>query len=172
MRHALEVIRRKVELEARLIDDLLDITRISKGKLQLTFEVASVHEILQRAYEICREEIAAKRQRVEFRLRAERTWAEADPARLQQVFWNLIKNAVKFTAEEGRIVIETFNPEPDNIEIKISDTGIGIEEAKLNKIFNAFEQGQSSIHGDGGQAWVSPYPALEPRRRYRSGKPG
>ncbi len=144
-RHALEVIRRNVELEARLIDDLLDVTRIAKGKLQLTFEVASVHEILQRAYEICREEIAGKNQHVEFRLRAERTYAEADPARLQQVFWNLIKNAVKFTPAEGRIVIETFNPSPAEIEIKITDTGIGIEEAKLSKIFNAFEQGQSSI---------------------------
>jgi signal transduction histidine kinase/CheY-like chemotaxis protein len=145
MRHALEVIRRNVELEARLIDDLLDVTRIAKGKLQLTFEVASVHEILQRAYEICRDEIAGKNQHVEFRLRAERTYAEADSARLQQVFWNLIKNAVKFTPEEGRIVIETFNPSPGEIEIKITDTGIGIEEAKVGKIFNAFEQGQSSI---------------------------
>lgn len=145
MRHALEVIRRNVELEARLIDDLLDVTRIAKGKLQLTFEVASVHEILQRAYEICRDDIEAKDQHVEFRLRAERTFAEADPARLQQVFWNLIKNAVKFTPADGRIVIETFNPSPGEIEIKITDTGIGIEEAKLSKIFNAFEQGQSSI---------------------------
>ncbi len=144
-RQALEVIRRNVELEARLIDDLLDVTRIAKGKLQLTFEVASVHEILHRAYEICREEIAAKRQATEFRLRAERTYVEADPARLQQVFWNLIKNAVKFTPAEGRIVIETFNPMPEKIEIKITDTGIGIEEEKLGKIFNAFEQGQSSI---------------------------
>jgi signal transduction histidine kinase/CheY-like chemotaxis protein len=145
MRHALEVIRRNVELEARLIDDLLDVTRIAKGKLQLTFEVASVHEILQRAYEICRDEIASKKQHVEFRLRAERTFTEADPARLQQVFWNLIKNAVKFTPFDGRIVIETLNPTPGEIEIKITDTGIGVEEEKLNKIFNAFEQGQSSI---------------------------
>lgn len=144
-RHALEVIRRNVELEARLIDDLLDITRIAKGKLQLTFEVANVHESLQRAYEICRDEIVGKNQHVEFRLRAERTYAEADSARLQQVFWNLIKNAVKFTPEEGRIVIETFNPSPGQIEIKITDTGIGIDEAKAGKIFNAFEQGQSSI---------------------------
>jgi signal transduction histidine kinase/CheY-like chemotaxis protein len=145
IRHALEVIRRNVELEARLIDDLLDVTRIAKGKLQLTFEIASVHEILQRAYEICRDEIAGKNQQVEFRLSAARTYAEADPARLQQVFWNLIKNAVKFTAAEGKIRIETLNPSPEQIEIKIIDTGIGIEEAKLGKIFNAFEQGQTSI---------------------------
>ena len=61
------------------------------------------------------------------------------------MFWNLIKNAVKFTPAEGRIVIETFNPSPGEIEIKITDTGIGIDEAKVGKIFNAFEQGQSSI---------------------------
>jgi signal transduction histidine kinase/CheY-like chemotaxis protein len=145
VRRALEVIRRNVELEARLIDDLLDVTRISKGKLQLSLETVSVHEILQRSYEICREDIAAKDLRIEFRLRAERAYVEGDPARLQQVFWNLIKNSVKFTPERGRIVIETFNPSPDAIEIRTTDTGIGIEEDKMKTIFNAFEQGQSSI---------------------------
>jgi signal transduction histidine kinase/CheY-like chemotaxis protein len=145
MRRALEVIRRNVELEARLIDDLLDVTRISKGKLQLSLETVSVHEILQRSYEICREDIAAKDLRIEFRLRAERAYVEGDPARLQQVFWNLIKNSVKFTPERGRIVIETFNPSPDAIEIRTTDNGIGIEENKMPTIFNAFEQGQSSI---------------------------
>jgi signal transduction histidine kinase/CheY-like chemotaxis protein len=145
VRRALEVIRRNVELEARLIDDLLDVTRISKGKLQLSLEMVSVHEILQRSYEICREDIAAKDLRIEFRLRAKRAYVEGDPARLQQVFWNLIKNSVKFTPEKGRIVIETFNPSPDAIEIRTTDTGIGIEADKMPTIFNAFEQGQSSI---------------------------
>ncbi|MBA2622683.1 MAG: response regulator [Chthoniobacterales bacterium] len=145
VRHALEVIRRNVELEARLIDDLLDVTRIAKGKLQLTFETVRVHEILQRAYEICREDILAKNLGIEFRLRAEREHVEADPARLQQVFWNLIKNSVKFTPAQGRIIIETFNPSPDEIEIRTTDTGLGIEPEKIGKIFNAFEQGQSSI---------------------------
>jgi CheY-like chemotaxis protein/nitrogen-specific signal transduction histidine kinase len=145
VRRALEVIRRNVELEARLIDDLLDVTRISKGKLQLSLETASVHEILQRSYEICREEIAAKDLKIEFRLRAEQAYVEGDPARLQQVFWNLIKNSVKFTPEKGRIVIETLNPSPDTVEIRTSDTGIGIEPDTMGRIFNAFEQGQSSI---------------------------
>jgi signal transduction histidine kinase/ActR/RegA family two-component response regulator len=145
VRRALEVIRRNVELEARLIDDLLDVTRISKGKLQLSLETASVHEILQRSYEICREDIAAKDLGIEFRLRAERAYVQGDPARLQQVFWNLIKNSVKFTPEKGRIVIETFNPSPDAIEIRTTDTGIGIEANKMKTIFKAFEQGQSSI---------------------------
>jgi CheY-like chemotaxis protein/nitrogen-specific signal transduction histidine kinase len=145
IRHALEVIRRNVELEARLIDDLLDVTRIAKGKLQLSFEVVSVHEIAQRAYEICHEDIESKHLRVDFRLRAAQCYVEADPARLQQVFWNLIKNSVKFTPTGGGIAVETRNPTPEEIEVRITDTGIGIEGEKIDKIFNAFEQGQSSI---------------------------
>jgi signal transduction histidine kinase/CheY-like chemotaxis protein len=145
IRQALEVIRRNVELEARLIDDLLDVTRIAKGKLQLTFETVSVHEILQRAYEICRDDIDRKKLHVEFRLRAGQAYVDADPARLQQVFWNLIKNSVKFTPTGGRIIIETLNPVAEDVEIRITDTGIGIEGEKIDKIFNAFEQGQSSI---------------------------
>src|SRR6266511_4391759 len=145
VREALEVIRRNVELEARLIDDLLDITRIAKGKLQLSFETICVHQILHRAYEICREDITAKDLKVEFRLRAADAYVEGDPARLQQVFWNLIKNSVKFTPEKGRITIETANPAPEKIDIRVIDTGMGIEPERIEKIFNAFEQGQTSI---------------------------
>ncbi|MDQ6808841.1 MAG: ATP-binding protein [Verrucomicrobiota bacterium] len=145
VRRALEVIRRNVELEARLIDDLLDVTRISKGKLQLSVETVSIHQILQRAYEICREEIGTKNLHAEFRLRAAQDHVEGDPARLQQVFWNLLKNSVKFTSEGGRIVVETENVTPAAIEIRITDTGIGIEADKIEKIFVAFEQGQGSI---------------------------
>src|SRR5881397_3074942 len=105
----------------------------------------SSHQILQRAYEICREDIAAKHLEVEFHLRATQTYVEGDPARLQQVFWNLIKNSVKFTPEKGRITIETLNPAPDKIEARVIDTGIGIEQETIDKIFNAFEQGQAEI---------------------------
>ena len=145
VKEALEVVRRNVELEARLIDDLLDITRISKGKLQLSFEPISIHQILHRAYEICHDEIDAKNLEVNFQLGASRTYVEGDPARLQQVFWNLIKNSVKFTPEKGRISIETLNPTPDKIEVRVVDTGIGIKSETIGRIFNAFEQGQSDI---------------------------
>src|SRR2546430_4532763 len=145
IREALEVVRRNVELEARLIDDLLDVTRISKGKLQLSFETICIHQILQRAYVICRKEIEAKNLEVEFQFRAAHSHVEGDPARLQQVFWNLIKNSVKFTPERGRITIETLNPTPEKIDIRITDTGMGIEPERIVKIFNAFEQGQISI---------------------------
>ena len=142
---ALEVVRRNVELEARLIDDLLDVTRISKGKLQLSFEPICVHQILQRAYEICRNDIEAGNLEVIFRLRAAHTYVDGDPARLQQVFWNLIKNSVKFTPEKGQITIETVNLTPDKIEVRVIDTGIGIESEAIDKIFNAFEQGPRDI---------------------------
>lgn len=145
VKEALEVVRRNVELEARLIDDLLDVTRISKGKLQLTFEPISIHQIVQRAYEICLNEIDAKHLEVNFALRATHTYVEGDPARLQQVFWNLIKNSVKFTPEKGRITIETLNPVPGKIEVRITDTGIGITPDAIDRIFDAFEQGQSDI---------------------------
>lgn len=145
VREALEVIKRNVELEARLIDDLLDVTRIAKGKLQLSFESVCVHEILHRAYEICREEIDAKSLEVQFHLRAEHSHVEGDSARLQQVFWNLIKNSVKFTPPRGRITIETLNPTPDKIAARITDNGMGIEPEKIDKVFNAFEQGQTSV---------------------------
>jgi len=124
---------------------LLDVTRIAKGKLQLSFEVVDVHEILRRAYEICREDLAKKSIEVKFELDAQGVHVEGDPARLQQVFWNLVKNSVKFTPANGRITIMTSNILPDEIEVRITDTGIGIEPEKVEKIFNAFEQGQTSI---------------------------
>src|SRR5215813_1047687 len=142
VKEALEVVCRNVELEARLIDDLLDITRISKGKLQLSFEPIFFFFKQKTAYEICHDEIDTKNLEVKFRLCAVHTYVEGDPARLQQVFWNLIKNSVKFTPEKGRITIETVNPAPDKIEARITDTGIGIEKEAIDKIFNAFEQGQ------------------------------
>ncbi|MBV9618545.1 MAG: response regulator, partial [Verrucomicrobia bacterium] len=145
LREALEVIRRNVELEARLIDDLLDVTRIAKGKLQLALETVDVHEVLRRAHEICRDEIDRKSITIKFEFGAEHAHVKGDPARLQQVFWNLIKNSVKFTPETGNITISTANPSPQRIQITVTDTGIGIGSEKIDKIFNAFEQGQTSI---------------------------
>jgi signal transduction histidine kinase len=145
LREALEVIRRNVELEARLIDDLLDVTRIAKGKLQLALETVDVHEVLRRAHEICREDIDRKSINTKFEFGAEHAHVEGDPARLQQVFWNLVKNSVKFTPETGGITISTANPSPERIQITVTDTGIGIGSEKIEKIFNAFEQGQTSI---------------------------
>lgn len=108
-RRALEIIRRNVELEARLIDDLLDITRITSGKLQLKREFVDVHQVLSLALEITQQDIVDKYLQIDLQLGAKLHFAYADLARLQQVFWNLIKNAVKFTPIGKRIIVRTSN---------------------------------------------------------------
>ncbi len=142
---ALEIIRRNVELEARLIDDLLDITRIAHGKLQLTPEVVNAHHLLRRAIEICEGEVQQKHLELIVGLDAPDHHIKGDPARVQQVFWNLIKNAVKFTPEKGRIVIRTHNLGRTKLVIEVSDNGIGIEPERIGRVFQAFEQADGSI---------------------------
>src|SRR5205809_18868 len=141
IRESLQMIRRNVELEARLIDDLLDLTRISRGKVQLNFEVVDAHALLRNALEICQVEIEQKHLALRLDLGAQKVHLRADPARLQQIFWNLIKNAVKFTPSEGQICISTSNNSSVQLRIEVTDTGLGIEPESLPKIFDAFEQG-------------------------------
>jgi HAMP domain-containing protein/signal transduction histidine kinase len=138
---SLQMIRRNVELEARLIDDLLDLTRIDRGKVQLNFEVVDAHTLLQNALEICQAEIDRKHLRRSLNLGARKVHLRADPARLQQIFWNLINNAVKFTPGDGQISISTSNTSRGELRVEIADTGLGIESEALPKIFDAFEQG-------------------------------
>jgi HAMP domain-containing protein/signal transduction histidine kinase/ActR/RegA family two-component response regulator len=138
---SLQMIRRNVELEARLIDDLLDLTRIDRGKVQLNFEVVDAHNLLQNALEICQPEIDRKHLTCSVHLSARKVHLRADPARLQQIFWNLINNAVKFTPSEGQIFISTSNESQGHLHVGIADSGLGIEPESLPKIFDAFEQG-------------------------------
>ena len=141
VRESLQMIRRNVELEARLIDDLLDLTRIDRGKVQLNFEIVDAHTLLQNALEICQPEIDRKHLRPSLNLGAKKVHMRADPARLQQIFWNLINNAVKFTPANGQITITTTNDSDGKLRVEIADTGMGIEPEALPKIFDAFEQG-------------------------------
>jgi HAMP domain-containing protein/signal transduction histidine kinase len=138
---SLQMIRRNVELEARLIDDLLDLTRIDQGKVQLNFEVVDAHTLLQNALDICQAEIDRKNLARALNLGARKVHMRADPARLQQIFWNLINNAVKFTPRNGQIIITTSNDSKGQLRVEIADTGLGIEAQALPKIFDAFEQG-------------------------------
>jgi signal transduction histidine kinase/HAMP domain-containing protein/ActR/RegA family two-component response regulator len=141
IRESLQMIRRNVELEARLIDDLLDLTRIDRGKVQLNFEVVDAHTLLQNALEICQPEIDRKQLQYSLNLGAQKVHMRADPARLQQIFCNLINNAVKFTPRNGQITITTGNHSDQHLRLEITDTGMGIEAEALPKIFDAFEQG-------------------------------
>jgi HAMP domain-containing protein/signal transduction histidine kinase/CheY-like chemotaxis protein len=138
---SLHMIRRNVELEARLIDDLLDLTRVSRGKVQLNFEVVDAHTLLQNALEICQADIDRKTLALRLDLTAQKFHLRADPARLQQIFWNLINNAVKFTSMEGQICISTSNDSAEQLRVEVTDSGLGIEPEALPKIFDAFEQG-------------------------------
>ncbi|MEY2502950.1 MAG: hypothetical protein QOI07_3284 [Verrucomicrobiota bacterium] len=145
VRHDLEVLQRNVELEALLIDDLLDLTRIAHGKLELHSDAVDVHSTIEHALSISGGDLVAKKIQVirHFNAREHHCWA--DPARLQQVFWNLIKNSAKFTPEGGRIEISTRNNDSHQITVEIRDTGIGIEESVMPRIFDAFEQGGGTV---------------------------
>jgi signal transduction histidine kinase/ActR/RegA family two-component response regulator len=138
----IETIRRHVELEARLIDDLLDLTRIARGKLQLTFETTDAHASVQDAVRTC---CSSRMDDVRLSLDAQEHFVRADPGRFLQIFWNLLNNAKKFTPEGRTIAVRTSNPSPERIRIEVSDSGIGIEPAALPRIFNAFEQADSSF---------------------------
>jgi PAS domain S-box-containing protein len=141
----IDVIHRNVELEARLIDDLLDLTRIAREKLQLFIETLDAHALLRNVLEICREDIMTKQLQLSVELDAPQYHVKADSARLQQVFWNLLKNAVKFTPAGGELVIRSSQMQDKSLQVAITDSGIGIEEHILPRIFDAFEQGERSI---------------------------
>jgi PAS domain S-box-containing protein len=143
-RPAIELIRRSIELEALLVDDLLDLTKIARGKIELRREPVDLHVIVQNVADICRSDILHKRQTLVLDLRAAEHHSEADAARIQQVLWNLIKNSVKFTSDGGSITIRTENSEPKKIRISIVDTGAGIRPDLLARIFQPFEQGPNA----------------------------
>jgi signal transduction histidine kinase/ActR/RegA family two-component response regulator len=134
------LIRRNVELEARLIDDLLDVTRISHGKLTLDPRPTDVHLALRRAADIC---CSHRLGDLTLNLRARRHVVRGDAARLQQIFWNLLNNATKFTTLGKRIIVNSENV-GDKIRIEIIDEGIGIDPHMLERLFEAFEQGDPS----------------------------
>jgi signal transduction histidine kinase len=140
IREELKIITRNVELEARLIDDLLDVTRISQGKLSLEFTTADARELIHSALRICSSEIAAKNLTVRLELEAIEHCILADAARLQQIFWNLIQNAVKFTPPDGQITLRSNNPRSKWFRLEVIDSGIGITSDALARIFDPFEQ--------------------------------
>ena len=147
IRQELKIIARNAVLEARLIDDLLDLTRINQQKLNLVYEIVDVHDLLRSALSICSHEISAKDLTVRLELETSESRLRADAARIQQVFCNTIKNAVKFTPEGGQITLRSTDSGNDRIRIEIIDTGIGISPEFLPRIFDLFEQASRPISG-------------------------
>ncbi len=141
MRDTLRMMQRNIALEARLIDDLLDFSRITNGKLLLHRTSLDLHALVRAVVEICAEDTAAGAHGLTLDLQASDATVYGDPARLQQVLWNVLKNAIKFTPTGGRIVIRTARAGDGALIVTVTDNGAGIEKAKLAGIFGAFEQG-------------------------------
>ena len=145
VRAALEMIRRNVALEARLIDDLLDVTRIIRGTFALELQPSDAHDLLHQAIEVCRSDLEGAQLDVSLDLAASAHAVLADPARLQQVFWNLLKNAAKFSPKGGTLAIRSRDDTAANtVVVEVADQGIGIDPAFLPRMFEAFEQGEAS----------------------------
>ncbi len=145
VRGTLGMIRRNVELEARLIDDLLDLTRIARGKLELHVREVDVHAIIHRAREICETDLHTKQQKLTLSLDAPLSCVTADPVRLQQALWNVLRNAVKFTPEGGSINIRTGNSGAESIWVEVADSGVGFPQEMEPDLFKAFEQGGRDV---------------------------
>src|SRR5437773_4309471 len=144
-RSALAMIRRNIELETQLIDDLLDFTRIARDKMQLRFAPVDAHLAISNVVEICRAEVQSKKLRAHLNLRANAHLIAADTAKFQQIIWNLLKNAVKFTPEDGEITISSSNPSSEGLMISVRDTGIGMDAEIMRRIFDPIEQGNRSF---------------------------
>jgi signal transduction histidine kinase len=144
LRNAMAMIRRNIEVEASLIDDLLDLSRVLNGKLRLTVRPVHLHQVVQHAIDTCAAEAADKRLAIRTAFAAPADQVTGDPARLQQVFWNLLKNAIKFTPQGGQICIESAAADR-LVHLSVTDTGIGIPPAALGHIFDAFEQADGEI---------------------------
>ena len=147
VRDDVAMIRRNIELETRLIDDLLDLSRVISGKLRLQRQRVSVQPLATHVLQMLRSD--AHQKRVQIDCNFDPTMADArvnaDPARMHQVLWNLIRNAIKFSQEGGRILVRCSIPDPETVTIEVCDDGVGIDAATLPRIFNPFEQGQDSV---------------------------
>jgi PAS domain S-box-containing protein len=144
LERAREMMARQIQHMVRLVDDLLDVSRITRGKVELRKQPVDLTGLVRRAAEAAQPQVAAKRQDLRVSLPAEPVLLEVDPIRFDQVIMNLINNAMKFTDPGGRIEI-TLARQEGGVRISVRDTGIGIEPELLSQIFDPFTQGNHSL---------------------------
>lgn len=145
---ALQMARRNIALETRLIDDLLDLSRITSGKLRLESRRVRLREVVAHVLSMLRSEFSGKKLDVVEEIAACPDEFEGDEARLQQVVWNLLKNAVKFTPSGGRVAVSVrpgLMGDRPAVELRVTDSGIGISAEAIPRIFDAFEQAAESV---------------------------
>jgi signal transduction histidine kinase len=138
------MIQRNIQLEARLIDDLLDLTRVSRGQFDLAFDDVDLHDRIRSVIAICQDDADKKGVELVVETAARRSRVRGDPARLEQILWNLLKNAIKFTPSAGRVTVRTQDM-GDEVHVEVQDTGIGIEAERMARIFLPFVQADPSI---------------------------
>jgi PAS domain S-box-containing protein len=146
--HAHEVIERQVRQMERLIEDLLDASRISQGKVAIRPRRVALNDVISHAVSVVRPLVRQREQDLHVHVPGEAIWLDADPDRLQQVFSNLLNNAVKFTPPQGRISLDV-EPAPDAITVRVADTGRGIAPDLLPRVFDLFTQASADERGIG-----------------------
>lgn len=148
-RQDMAVVRRNVELEARLIEDLLDISRITAGKLVLRRQVVELACVIRDAVAVCEQQAREKRLNLHVDPAAgEGLMVEGDPVRLRQIIWNLLTNAVKFTPQGGSVEVfasVSGGPTGAGVELAVRDTGMGMDAETLAKVFEPFHQGAGDV---------------------------
>ncbi|HWA76070.1 MAG TPA: ATP-binding protein [Polyangiaceae bacterium] len=133
------MVQRNVVAEVRLIDDLLDVTRITHGKMQIEKHPVDLHVIVREGLDTLRTELEGKHLSLLVAPAATQHWVNGDAIRLRQVFLNIVRNAIKFTPDAGRIEIRSWNRD-DRVIVEVADTGCGIRPTALERVFSAFEQ--------------------------------
>jgi signal transduction histidine kinase len=142
-RRALEAVERSTQAQVKLVNDMLDVSRIITGKLQLEMRRVDLVPIVSSAVNVLRPAAVQKGLDVSFECAAESAWLQGDPDRLQQVVWNLLSNAMKFTGPGGRIAIRVQSAE-DRVSVEVADGGAGIDPAFLPRVFERFHQADAS----------------------------
>ncbi|MBA3569124.1 MAG: response regulator [Pyrinomonadaceae bacterium] len=140
---AIEVIRRNARMQVQMIDDLLDVSRIITGKLRLSVQPVDLGTIIIAAVDGLRPAAEAREIRLQLHLDSPAGQVSVDPDRLQQVAWNLISNAIKFTPKGGRVIVSLDRVE-SHVEVTVSDTGLGIAPEFLPHVFDRFRQADAT----------------------------
>jgi PAS domain S-box-containing protein len=146
---ALEVVERQVKHQTQLLNDLLEVSRLSRGKIERRRERVDLGLLVQQSVEDCRESIANAGLTASLGLPSHAVWVEGDPTQLAQVFTNLLNNAVKFTEAGGRIDVSVADAE-GSAQVAVADTGIGIDPAMLGQVWGIFNQADSSLERSRG----------------------
>ncbi len=146
---ACDAVQRQVGHMARLLDDLLDVSRISHGRMQLHMGPVDVAEVVRSAVDMVRSQLEAKHQALDVEIESGIAPVLADAVRLIQIVANLLNNSVKYTPERGRIRLQVRGAE-DEVSVSVSDNGIGIAPAMLERVFDMFSQARASGEAQGG----------------------